>query len=181
MQKSVKRAKRKIERKLAKNKKKHSKRFFSYIKKRTKNKVTVGPLREEGEMVTDSEKMAEVLNAWYCSVFINENLTDIPEAEKLYTGEDPLSTVHFTAGNVKKKLEKLKPTSAPGPDKIWARVLRDLADALAHPLAIVFTRCMEEGGRTSGLEKGECNANLQVRTKGQPGQLQAGQPNEHRL
>ena len=105
----------------------------------------MGPLKEEGEVITDSEKMASVLNAWYCSVFTSEDLTNIPEAEKLYTGDDPLSTVHFTAGKVKKKLENLKPTSAPGPDKVWARVLHDLADALALPLAIVFTRCMEEG------------------------------------
>lgn len=89
--------------------------------------------------------MAGVLNAWYCSVFTDEDLQNIPKAEKLYDGDEPLTSAHFTAGKVKKKLETLKPTSAPGPDKIWARVLHDLADVLALPLAMVFTKCQDEG------------------------------------
>ena len=46
---------------------------------------------------------------------------------------------------MKKKLQNLKPTAAPGPDKIWARVLHDLSDVLAEPLAMVFMGCLEEG------------------------------------
>ena len=131
--------------------------------------MSVGPLKEEGEVITDSEKMASVLNAWYCSVFTSEDLTNIPEAEKLYTGDDPLSTVHFTAGKVKKKLENLKPTSAPGPDKVWARVLHDLADALAHPLAIVFTRCMEEGVVPPDWKRANVTPIFKSGSKGSPG------------
>ena len=52
----MKRAKRKLERRLAKNRKKNSKGFFSYIKKKTKNRGSVGPLKEEGETVSESGK-----------------------------------------------------------------------------------------------------------------------------
>ena len=44
VQTSVNDAKRKFERKLAKAKKKNSKSLFSYVKKKTKNKESVGPL-----------------------------------------------------------------------------------------------------------------------------------------
>ena len=44
MQTSVKDANRTFERKLPKAKKKNSKSFFSYVKKKTKNKESVGPL-----------------------------------------------------------------------------------------------------------------------------------------
>ena len=58
------------------------------------------------------------MNKWYCSVFTQEDLTNIPSPEKLYEGSEPLKSVHFTAGKVKKKLVDLKPNAAPGPDKI---------------------------------------------------------------
>ena len=89
--------------------------------------------------------MANLLNKWYCSVFTEEDLTSIPIPENLYQGNEPLTKVHFTAGKVKKKLEELKPTAAPGPDKISSKVLKDLADVLAEPLALVFASCLEEG------------------------------------
>ena len=45
-------AKKKLERNLAKDAKKNSKQFYSYLKKKTANKVTVGPLREGDELLT---------------------------------------------------------------------------------------------------------------------------------
>ena len=59
-------------------------------------------MREGEELVTESEKMAGVLNAWDCSVFTDEDLQNIPKAEKLYDGDEPLTSAHFTAGKVKK-------------------------------------------------------------------------------
>ena len=102
VQDSVKRAKKKLERRLAKNRKKNSKSFYSYIKKKTKNKVTIGPLKDGDQNVTDSEHMANLLNKWYCSVFTKENLTNIPNPEMSYQGDQPLNSVNFTAGKVKK-------------------------------------------------------------------------------
>ena len=39
----------------------------------------------------------------------------------------------------------MKPNSAPGPDKLWPRVLQKLSEVIAQPLAIVYTRCLSEG------------------------------------
>ena len=72
---------------MAKNRKKNSKGFYSYIKKKTKNKVTIGPLKDGEQNVTDSEEMANLLNKWYCSVFTEENLAIIPNPEMSYQGE----------------------------------------------------------------------------------------------
>ena len=52
--------------------------------------------------------------------------------------------MEFTAEKVEKKLKELKPTAAPGPDKIWARVVHDLATELSIPLAMIYNKCMEE-------------------------------------
>ena len=143
VKKSVQNAKRNFERKIAKDKNK--KAFYSYMKKKTSNRVSVGPLKEGNELVTDNKKMAEMLNKWYCSVFTRENLQQIPEAEQLFTGDSPLNSVNFTPDSVLKKLKKLNPNSAPGPDGLWTRIIHSTADVICKPLAIIYTKCLEEG------------------------------------
>ena len=60
----------------------------TYIKKKTSNKVTVGPLKcPDGKLVTD-DKMADILNNHYCSMFTREDMSSMPNVEKLYQGED---------------------------------------------------------------------------------------------
>ena len=71
----------------------------------------------------------------------------MPEVEDNfpYGEDDELRNIKFTKDKVKAKLSKLKPSSAPVPDKIWPRVLKRLAPTLSIPLAIIFSTCMEEG------------------------------------
>ena len=145
VQKAVKKAKKKLEKSLAKNAKKNPKAFYSYIKKKTSNKVTVGPLKSpDGKLVTDDKEMADILNKHYCNMFTREDLSSMPKVEKLFQGVDSLSTASFSKENVTAKLKRLKPTSAPGPDKVWTRILHDLAEELAEPLAVIYTRLLEE-------------------------------------
>ena len=147
MKKAVKKAKKEFEKNLAKNAKKNSKMFWSYMKQKTANKVTVGPLVRDRVVVTEDKDMCEVLNQQYCFVFTREDLINMPQAEQSFKlGEDQeLQDIKFTREKVKAKLSKLKPSSAPGPDKIWPRVLQKLADTLCIPLAIIYSTCMAEG------------------------------------
>ena len=69
----------------------------------------------------------------------------MPQPEKVYHGDNPLTSVTFLRGKVKKKLDDLTPTSAPGPDRLWPRVLCNLSDVLSEPLAIIYSKCLEEG------------------------------------
>ena len=80
--KSVRTAKRNFERKLAKNRKKNSKAFFSHIKKSTSNRVSVGPLKQGDEMVADHGRMATLLNEFFCSVFTEEDTTSLPDVSR---------------------------------------------------------------------------------------------------
>ena len=139
VKKAVKVAKRKLEKSLAKGAKKNPKAFYSYLKKKASNKVSVGPLMDGDNLVNDDTEMAELLNNFFCSVFTRENLDDMPEPEQLFSGEDMLSEANFGHEEVKKKLSNLKLTAAPGPDGVWTRILHKLADFLAKPLSMIFT------------------------------------------
>ena len=145
MKKAVKQAKKKFEKKLAKEAKKNAKQFHSYIKKKTANKVTVGPLKVDSNVVTDHQVMSDMLNNFFCSVFTEEDLKEMLGVEQQYAGNDPLVDVTITREKVRKKLAALKPSSAPGPDKVWAKVLHSLADVLDEPLSIVYSRLLQEG------------------------------------
>ena len=147
VRKAVRKAKKEFEKKLAKNAKKNSKMFWSYMKQKTSNRVTVGPLIRDKVVITDDKEMCEVLNQQYCSVFTREVLNNLPEVEKVfhYSEDHELQDIKFTKDKVKEKLAKLKPSSAPGPDQIWPRVLQRLSCTLCVPLAIIFNTCMTEG------------------------------------
>ena len=132
VKKAVKLAKRKFEKSWAKGAKKNPKAFYSYLKKKTANKVSVGPLMDGDSLVTDDSEMAELLNNFFCSVFTRENLQDMPEPKQIFTGDEPLTETRFETDEVKKKLVKLKPSAAPGPDGVWTRILHKMADVLAN-------------------------------------------------
>ena len=145
IRKEIKKTKRKLEKGLAKKARKDPKRFYSYLKSKTCNRVSVGPLMGEEGLVTGSSEMAGILNAQYTSVFTSEDMTNLPDPEVLFTGEDRLADLRFEVEEVQKKLKKLKSCGAPGPDRVWSKVLHSMADILAGPLAIIYNKLMEEG------------------------------------
>ena len=143
---AVKNAKRNYERKLAKDSKVNPKAFWSYMKKKTGNRVNVGPLKgDSNKLVTDSKEQADILNSWYCSVFTREDTSNISKPVEVVEGSVKLEEVEITEEKVRKKLKALKPKSAPGPDKISPVVLTSMADILCIPLASIFKKFQEEG------------------------------------
>ncbi len=52
------------------------------MKSKTNSKTTVGPLvTKEKEILTGNKEMAEELNKFFSSVFTQEDLTTVPDAE----------------------------------------------------------------------------------------------------
>ena len=66
-------AKKKFERKLAKEAKKKPKMFYSYLRSKIKNKSSIGPLKDGDKVVSDDIGMANVLNKFFATVFTIEN------------------------------------------------------------------------------------------------------------
>ena len=139
--KLVKQAKRKFERKLAKEAKKKPKMFYSYLRTKTANKTSIGPLKDGDEVISNDEGMATLLNKFFVSVFTVEN-PDLPE----HVNEDipeKLTDVSFPPESITNKIKKLKTTSALGPDRVGPRVLQEAVDILCVPLSTVFMRSLD--------------------------------------
>ena len=132
---------------MAKDAKKNPKQFYAYLKSKTSNRESVGPLKKDGsqDFESDDTVMAGMLNEFFSSVFTDEDLGDIPVPDQAYRGNEPLMDIEITEEKVKKKIESLRLGAAPGPDGITPRLIKTLSDSLTSPLAMLFRRSMSEG------------------------------------
>ena len=149
--KSIRNKKNAMERTIAKTAKESPKTFYSYINSRRKVRKRIGPLREEdGEIVTDPERQAEIFNAHYASVFTKSDGAQ-PMIRK-FTNEK-LEDVDITTEIVANLIDELKENSSPGPDEINNRVLKELKNELANPLQMLFRESLDKGEVPSGWKE----------------------------
>jgi hypothetical protein len=86
--------------------------------------------------------MAGLLNEFFSSVFTREDGA-VPDAEDMDT--DNLESISFTAWKVRKKIQKLRPAAAAGPDEIGPRLLQELEQEVAEGLTLIYRKSMESG------------------------------------
>ncbi len=73
--------KRDYEKQVAREAKSNPKMFFTYIRTKKRAKSNIGPLKMEGNVLTqDSKHVVEILNKTFASVFTVENTRSIPES-----------------------------------------------------------------------------------------------------
>ena len=90
---------------------------------------------------TDPKQIAAILNNSFCSVFSKEN-TQITKTCPIIPSASQINDIYFTASLVQEKISKLKSNSAPGPDGITPRFLKDHYDILSISLSIIFNKSM---------------------------------------
>ena len=88
--------------------------------------------------------MAEVLNKFFGSVFTKEDTSYFPNTEN-FKSNSSLPDIIFTRKDIKEKLDRLKPTPAPGPDSLSPYFLKEFANYLCEPLALIFTMSFNTG------------------------------------
>ncbi|KAK8754343.1 hypothetical protein OTU49_015693, partial [Cherax quadricarinatus] len=142
--KGIRKAKRDYEAKVARDSKTNPKGFFQVYRSKIRDKI--GPLKSNSGQITDSDKdMCEILNTYFLSVFTQENTSDIPEITDYVEQDDKLCTIAVTSDMVLRQIEKLKPNKSPGPDELFARVLKECKDELSIPLANLFNISLQTG------------------------------------
>jgi hypothetical protein len=133
------------EKDIAKSAKKNPKAFYAYAKSKMKTQDTIPDLKDSGgTLYTSDLGKADVLNKFFSSVFTREDLSSIPECTERNLNST-LSTIDIKTECVLKLLKSLDVSKSPGPDNVHPRILRELADELAKPLATVFRTSLCEG------------------------------------
>ena len=115
------------------------------MKRKSKCRPEVGPLKDkDGKTVADAEQMAKILNNYFSSVFTRESPTEPPPTAEL-PHRGGISTVYVTEYEVRKKIRKLRPHAAAGPDELGPRLLQELEDEISGPLTMIFKASLGTG------------------------------------
>ena len=81
------------------------KAFYAYANSKMKTKEGVADLLdEEGKTITNNKEKANILNNFFCSVFTEENIKDMPECEDRHVKTE-LGDIVFIKDIVIKKLK----------------------------------------------------------------------------
>ncbi|CAM5138834.1 unnamed protein product, partial [Eretmochelys imbricata] len=105
---------------------------------------SVGPLMNEGgNLVTEDVEKANVLNAFFASVFTNKVSSQTAALGITTWGIDGQPSVEIEV--VRDYLEKLDVHKSMGLDELHPRVLKELAAVIAEPLAIIFENSWRMG------------------------------------
>ena len=96
---------------------------------------------------TSAISIESVTSLQFSSVFTAEDVSNIPAAAKFFKGpsEEELVDIKITAQLVRKKLQELRADKSPGDDDMSPRLLKEIVDEIAHPVAKLFSQSLEEG------------------------------------
>ena len=153
VQKLCKTAKKRFEKNLASDKG-NTRKFYAYVNSKKTVKSTVGPLIHDGVKTDDPKEMANILNKYFASVFVEEDTESLPTISE--ANVEPLENIYFDQSKIKKKIEKLKDGSAPGPDGISVIFLKKTINVTSKVLKIIF----EKSFQTSSVPKDWKSANI---------------------
>ena len=144
----IRKAKREYEAMLVGKMKTEPQKLYKYIRSQLKVRAMVGPLEKKktGNLTENDTEVAEALNAFFESVFVEEDTSHIPDFQ-LHTDKaaTEMGDIEISIQEVHNELSKLDISKAAGPDGLPSIVLRACADELALPLQILFKKSLTMG------------------------------------
>ena len=136
---AVRRAKAEMEIGLASRIKDNKKSFFKYIGGKKRVPGNVGPLQDTmGNLVITPDDKANIFNDFFASVFLSrDQFSHLPAGPPSGPGRDTPGP-GVSEELVRVLLERLDVFKSAGPDDLHPRVLQELAEVIAGPLARLY-------------------------------------------
>ncbi len=164
----IRRSKRGYEKRLAEGGEDNRRPFYSYVKRKTRSRPSVGPLMDkDNNRVTSDKDMADLLNSFFSSVFTTVGDKPVPQAAPMVT--ERISDLKVTASMVEKAIDKLRPSAAPGPDKIGPQLLQKLKKTVSPVLAKIFNASLDSGQVPDDWRKANVTPIFKKGSKADPG------------
>ena len=133
-----------IEKRAAKSIKSNAKYLFTYLKKFSKVKSNIGPLRnDDDELVSEPKDKAEMLSKQYASVFSTP--CNMNGADMKTRPSHSLNDINFNEDDIVASIDELRINSAAGLFGYPAILLKKCKYTLAKPLYIFWRRCLDVG------------------------------------
>ena len=139
-----------LEKQVAKQAKTNSKKFWQFVKNKTKSRPTIPDLLldddeddDNAKYTTTDQEKANRFNEFFASVFNPK--THEPNKQLPKRTDKMISDIVINNDIVKKALKKLKPGKSPGPDGLHPRVLKEASDEIAPALTIIYQASMKHG------------------------------------
>jgi hypothetical protein len=122
------------------------KAFYGYVRSKAKAKVKVGPLKDEkGQVVCDNGQMCEILNEYFATVFVREDLSNVPNPKlNLLDDNKILDDLVIDKRVLLQKLLQLKDDKAPGNDGFSPFFIKRIAEEIVDPLCMIFRSSLDE-------------------------------------
>lgn len=125
--------------------KKNPKYFYSYVKKFQKTESRIGPLQDDkGNLSTDPETKANLLQNQYIKVFSNPKKANLTKAYREKCNVE-IKDINLTVKDVTDAIKEIPLHAAPGPDKIPALLLKECADQIAEALVLIWRKSLDSG------------------------------------
>ena len=151
----------KYEQDIAMAAKENPKRFWSYVKTKSKTKSSIANLykdKENGVLTESDSEKANVLGDFFSSVFTEEPQDELPDIKVKDCPKE--NEIKITVEKVKKKLDELVINKSPGPDNLSPRILKELSSTLALPISIIFKNSINSGAIPNEWNYCKYNSNL---------------------
>ncbi len=122
------------------------KAFYSFAKKSAEYKPPVGPLLDEGnKLESDPATMANILQRQYQTAFSDPSRVD---PDSITLNREPtaiLDDLSLCVEDVHKAIDELQSSSAPGPDKFPASILKECKTSLSPQILTLWQKSFDTG------------------------------------